>query len=272
MATAITVPYTIAWDSGAGVSEAWPADGATATVRLKCLTSDRYQLARDLMGTTTRSGSTYTRTPPFRYPPSPNLYCKSIESIQFLGPPVPLAGTTNWTVGNHAILTARFATATWSADGSSDISGQPYTTTSFSVGTELLTTPQSVYKFAGSPKVPTNTPTVLNIPLIHISLKRHMMPDIPVDIMESLVGKCNAAIYLLGRFAFAAGTLLFLGGEDTERSDTLGNVMYDCEYKFAYRRVGWNNALHPNGTTGFAAITDGNSNPPYILADLTTLP
>jgi hypothetical protein len=272
MAVSLSVPYSITWDQGHGVSEAWPMDGATALVKFRCLTTNRYQLAIDLMGTTTRSGGTYTRVPPFRYPPSPNLYCKAIESVEFTGKPTVLSGTSNWVVGDHAILTARFATATWSADGSNDLSGQPYTTTTFDVGTEVLTTPQSVYKFAGSPKVTTNTPTAIQIPLIHINLKRHMMPDIPVDIMETLVGKVNSTIYTLGRFSFAAQTLLFLGGENTERSDTLGNRMYDCEYKFAYRSVGWNKSLHPNGTTGFADITDGNSNPPYPTGVLTLLP
>src|SRR5262249_16622858 len=152
---------------------------------------------------------------PFRYPPSPNLICRAIESIQMIGPPVVLPVGIPWVTRKYSIVTARFGVATFDESGQSDISGQPYTTTTFDVGTEVLTTPQSVYKFAGSPKVPTDVPSTIQIPLIYINMKRHMLPDVPVDVMASLVGRVNASTFVLGRFSFAAQTVLFTGGSST---------------------------------------------------------
>src|SRR4051794_40952810 len=106
MAAVISVPYTILMDSG--IVEGQPKDGPFAVVKFKCLTADRYALVADLVGTSVRSGNAIVRTYPFGYPPSPNLICRSIESIEQRGPALPLPGGAFWVGCKWSIVTARF--------------------------------------------------------------------------------------------------------------------------------------------------------------------
>lgn len=272
MASLISVPCTILWNSG--IVEGNPMDGPYAVVRFKCLTTDRVQLVKDLMGTSVKvtgtTGTAIVRTYPYTYPLSNNLICRSIDSIEMTGPPIVLAnGNPVWVGKKWSIVTARFSTAYFFPDNS-DPSGQPYTQTTFDAAGEVLTLPNGTYKFSGG--VPTQTPVGAIIGQMTISMKRFMLPYAPAQQVAALVGKVNNAVVTIGGYAFAAGYLLFVGGPINLSSDTLGNVLYDAEYRMVYRQYPWNYALHPNGTTGWAAVTDGNGNGPYTPADFTTLP
>jgi hypothetical protein len=267
MASVISVPYTILMDSG--IVEGQPPEGPFAVVKFKCATADRYQLVQDLVGTSVKAGNAIVRTYPFSYPPSPNLVCRAIESIEQRGLAFPLPGGPVWVGRVSSIVTARFELARYFADGS-DPSGQPYTQTTFDASGEVLSAPLSTYKFPGG--VPTNAPIGIIIPHLTITLKRFLLPFLPVREVASLIGHVNNAVVSIGGFDFPAGTLLFLGGPSTVSSDTLGNVLYEAEYRMAYRPYPWNQFLNPNGTSGFQAVADGNGNPPYPSGDFTSLP
>ena len=95
MALTISVPYTIFADGG--IKESNTQGNPTANVIMTCKQEDRYQLVQDLIGVWT--GSTVgniARTYPFRYPPSPNLIVKSIDSIEFYGSPSILSVGLPW--------------------------------------------------------------------------------------------------------------------------------------------------------------------------------
>jgi hypothetical protein len=268
MATTLTTPATIFADSG--ITEANPPGEPSAVVKFKCAVDDRYALIKELLGSSSASGKTIVRTYPFQYPPSPNLICQSIESITAIGPPVILRGLTlPWLWKKEAIVTARFGAPAWFGD-TSDPSGQPYTTTTFQISGEKVTAPQSTYKFSGG--IPTNAPIGITIPIMQISMKRYMLPYAPIAEIASVAGYVNDAPLSFGDEVFAEGTVLFLGGDVEITHDTLGNVMYSCGYSMSWRYIPWNNFLHPDGTSGWQPVADGNGDPPYPPGDLSSLP
>src|SRR3954452_3663320 len=101
MASTISVPFTIVED---GLDEAYPGpEGPTARVTFRCAWDDRFKLVADLIGGSVvvkpQGGlAAILRTFPFAYPPSPNLYCRSIESIKPFGKPkiLPYPPANTW--------------------------------------------------------------------------------------------------------------------------------------------------------------------------------
>lgn len=271
MASTISVPYTIIADEG--ITESYsPDDGPRATVRFKCLWSDHAQLARDLIGTSTSTGTSIIRVAPFQYPSNPYLYCRSISSVRPLGKKlIPLAGIgLPWITGKYAIVEAVFWRPPFSFDGLDGPYGQAWTTIQFGASGEFMTLPDSTYRFGDG--TPTNTPIGKVVGQIEINVKRYFMPYLPIAQIASLLGKVNNAAYTIGGYSFPAGTLLFAGGPSEFANDTAGNITQDVEYKFVYRAVSWNKYYHPNRTTGWDTVTDGSGNPPYDSGDFTTLP
>lgn len=258
-------------DSGVcGIEEANPPGDPTAIVKYSCATADRYQLIRDLVGSSTANGTSIFRTYPYRYPPSPNLIVRSIESVKQIGAPRLLGFGPQWLGREKTIVTVRFGPPIFYDSGAYDASGMPYTTTTFQVSSEIITAPQSTYKFSGG--LPTNTPVGIKIPLMQISMKRHMLPYVPLAQMAALTGYVNVAPLNFLTYSFATGTVLFLGGNVTLAFDNLGNLLYEAEYLMSWRYQPWNNFLHPNGTSGWQPVADGNGNPPFPSGDFSTLP
>jgi hypothetical protein len=265
MATTLSVPFTIMVQDG--IRERWASTGPTATVKFKCLWTDRYRLAQELVGTSVAAGNQIIRVVPFAYPTSPNLFCMPDLDIEPHGKPI--RESSGWLSYKYAIVTANFGTPPYSFDNS-DPSGKPWTVTNMDVGGEFLTLPGSTYRFPDG--TPTNTPIGKVIPQVTFSLKRHWMPYLPVGEMLTLVGKVNDASFDIGGFACPEGTLLFMAGPNDRQTDTTGSVTQEVQYKLVYRSVPWNFYLHPNRTSGFQAVTDGNGDPPYESGDFTILP
>jgi len=270
MASIISVPYSIMRDNG--ITLAYPEDGPSATVRIKTLQTDAYQLAKDLLGTSTNVGGTIVRTRPFAYPGNPSLYCRSITSVRPLGPTIPLTSIgLPWITQKWAITEAVFRQLPFALDANDpNYTGQAYTTVQFGVSGEFVTLPDSTYRFSDG--TPTNTPIGKLLPQIEINVKRYFMPYLPVAEMAALAGKINNALYKIGNYSFPVGTLLFAGGPSEFNVDTAGNITQDVEYKFVYRPVNWNKYFHPNRTTGWDTVTDGSGNSPYESGTFTTLP
>lgn len=275
MAAVISVPYSIMWDSG--IVEGWPQDGPYAVVKYRTDTANRYQLASDLRGTASAIATPgglplITRVMAHRYPPSTNLICKSIDSIEMIGGPVPLLTWANWPAWiskQSSIVTARYETATFSDQSSQDPSGQPYTTTTFTMSSEVLTLPGSVYKF------PSGTPASnagRQIPQIQISMKRFMVPYLPLSACSQCIGRVNLYPLTFSDLVCPTGTLLFVGANAEIAADTSGNVHYTVDYQLVYRPIPWNNYLSPKPNEGFAQITDQGGNTVYQAQDFSILP
>jgi hypothetical protein len=250
-----------------GIVETWdPQNGATATIKFKCLWDDRYQLVQDLVGTWKGTPpSSVIRVPPFRYPDSPNLFCSSIQSIEPFGKPT-IWSTIGlpWITRKYAIVTATFSVPHW------DFSGpDAYTKITFNASGEFLTVPETSTHFGDG--TPTNSPIGILIPQIEISVERNRMPYLPVAAMASCVGRVNSAAYTIAGYVFQPGYLLFSAGQSNVQADASGQISYSQEYKFLYRSVQWNYFLHPAGT-GFQPVTDLAGNPPYDSTDFSVLP
>lgn len=263
------VPFGFAILADSGVSEGGSLESPRAAVKFKVAWGDRIAFVNFVCGTVVGGAGSIVRTPPMRYPPSPNMRATRDFEIQPLGK--LSVDATGWVAYPFAVVTINFAIPEYSIeDGSGDPSGQPWTTTTFDVSGEFLTLPDSAYKFSGG--VPTGSPVGKIIPQVAISMKRHWVPYLPVSAMLGLIGKVNNATFTIGDFTCQPETLLFLGGPNQRQADTAGGQSQEVEYKFSYRPVSWNKFIHPNGTSGFQYITDGSGNKVYDAGSFGTLP
>lgn len=258
------VVYSIMVDNG--LEEGVEPDGPTATVKFKCAWGDRYVFIRDLVGRSVASGNSSVRVIPMQYPPSTNLYCRPNVRVTGLG---QFKTASGWAAYESAIVTATFARPLWAFDNS-DPSGSPWTSTSIDPSGQFLTLPESTYRFDDG--TPTNTPIGLVLPQATITFTRHWMAFAPLSEAMALAGQVNNAAFAIGNYVFPTGTLLFMPGKMNKSSDAQGNVTWEVEYKFVFDPKGWNNFMHPDRTSGFSSVTDGNGNPPYTQGDFTTLP
>jgi hypothetical protein len=272
MATLITpggISYTVMHDQG--ITESIdPESGPQAQARLRCSWTDHYAFMQEWIGTSKKVGSAIVRSYPLAYPPAPNLRARAIAGVELLGKP-----TTNvpsgWLVASDVIVTVHFGILLYGGQQSQGgATGQPYTTVTFGVSGEFLTLPESTYRFPDG--TPTNSPVGRVIPQIQINVRRYQVPYLPVAEMVALAGSVNSTPTQIGNYTFAPGYLLFSGGPSDFTMDSLGNVTNQVDYTFMYRPIPWNYYLHPNRTTGFALITDGNGNPVYGSGDFNTLP
>jgi hypothetical protein len=266
MAITISVPYSTMYDQG--ISESTDEGGPRAVVRFKCLWDDHYQLVQDLVGAVRRSADTIIRDTPFPYPANSKMYCTGIASVEGHGNgALSRFFPANWLPRRRAVVTANFSVPTFALPGNP---GEAWTTVTFGASAEFLTLPGSTYRFADG--TPTNTPIGKVIPTIEVNVKRHRMPYLPIAQIAATLGTINNAPFQVAGFPFAAGTLLFVGGPSEIEADTTGTVTQTVEYRFLFRPINWNFYLHPNRTTGFAAVTDGSGNSPYLPGDFAVLP
>jgi hypothetical protein len=263
----LSVPggYTILEDSG--ITEAITGDGPMATVKFKVLrAADRYSFCQQLLGlwTGTPPGNIFY-TLPYEYPPSPNLLCTQIPEIIGFDKPLPLSVGLPWLFKKSTIVTAVFTRPPWQA-----ATNAGFFSIDFSASGEFLTIPETTYRFGDG--TPTMTPIGVVMPEAQITVTRHRMPFLPDQYAMPLIGTINNAPFIIGWNTYPTSTLLFSGMTSEIAPDPLGNIAFTVKYIFTFRPVNWNYYLHPNRTTGFALITDGNGNSPYQFGNFNILP
>lgn len=264
-----TVPggYTILEDHG--IVEANPETGPQATVKFKVLdAADRYSFVQQLLGLwkgTPPSSIIYQA--PAAYPPSPNLLCTAIPSIEGFDKPKMLSVGAPWLFNKSAIVTAVFTRPPWQA-----ATNQGYFSIDFNAGGEFYTVPGTTYQFADG--TPTMTPVGLLVPQAQITVTRFRMPFLPDQQAIPLLGQVNNAPFQIGWNVYNTGTLLFAGLATQVESDPLGNITFRASYIFQYRSQPWNYEYYParNGSTGFASVTDYSGNTKYQGGDFFLLP
>lgn len=257
--------YSVLEDTG--IMEGNPDNGPFATVRYKCYSRDRYKMAQSLLGQWIgKVPNNIFYTGPFEYPPSPNLICTSIDSIELHGKPIPdpFAGPP-YLSKMFTIITATFTRPVWQAATSGG-----YFSIVFSGAGEFFTVPETTYRFGDG--TPTNTPIGVWLGGAQITVTRYRMPFLPDNNAIPLAGTINNAPFQIGNVIYATGTLLFQPGESTIESDPLGNLTYQFSYQFMFRQYNWNFYFHPNRTSGFSLVTDGNGISPYQYGNFDLLP
>jgi hypothetical protein len=265
----LSVPggYEILYDSGAGVTEANPETGPMATVKYKVNDANqRYSFAQQLLGYSTGAIPVVTYFGPYAYPPSPNLICTAIPSIESLGKWLPMSWIgAPWFFGKSAIVTAVFTRPQWQAATSAG-----YFSINYQSAGEYLTLPNTTYRFGDG--TPTNTPIGLHVSQQNIIVTRYRMPFLPDAYAMPLLDTLNNAPFTIGWNTYPAGTLMFGGMNNDVTSDPLGNIIFTVQYLFQYRSINWNWDFHPNRTTGWALVTDGNGAPRYASGNFGLLP
>jgi hypothetical protein len=266
----LPVPFWIMWDGG--IQEANPETGPEATVRFKCHWDDRYALVNGLLGLWTGTPpNNIVYTGPFNYPPSPNLLCTAVSSIQPLGKPyysfLNYIGlpTTGWLARKYAIVTAHFTRPPWVS-----LETGGYFSINFAPAGEFLLLPDTTYQFADG--TPDNTNVGILVAEAQITVRRFRMPFIPDQYVIQLLNTLNNAPFQIGNNVYPMGTLLFMTGPSQTESDPLGNITYQFDYVFMYRAVNWNFDFYPDRTTGWALVTDGNGAPRYQYSNFNILP
>lgn len=280
MATRLTingVECGIVADSG--VREAQPETGAEATVVFQCPYHQRYDLVRGLLPKAVATNDIFVRTIPFAYPPSPNLYCQAVPSIEGVSPWTDDAG---WLQYDFARVTAEFRVPQYQfgapsdpGSGGVDPSGQPWTTTTFEVSAETIKLPGSGYVLVGTGE-PLNEQVVgIRLPQVAIRMKRHWVPLIPLAQMMNLAGCVNSVAIKFANYTFPVGTLLYMGGPTDQSIDTAAGVVSELEHILIGRPRGidWNAFPSRDGTWRRANTNAaGTGSWPFPYADLRTLP
>lgn len=263
----LSVPggYTVMEDSG--IVEANPETGPMATVKYKVLNqADRYSFVQQLLGQWTGSPpSNFFYVGPFEYPPSPNLLCTAVPSIEPFGKPTPLSVGLPYLFKQSAIVTAVFTRPPWQP-----LTSGGYFSIDFNASGEFLNLPQTVYQFSDG--TPTAEPIGILIPQAQIVVKRFRMPFLPDSICMPLLGTLNNAPFTIGWNTYATGTLMFAGMNSETTADPLGNITYNCGYIFQFRPIDWNYYPYPGRNFSFQVVTDGNSNPVYNYSNFNAIP
>jgi len=243
------------------VREAWPEQGGpTADVVFQGSWDLRYNLVKAIFGYASLNGSTIYRQTPYQYPPSPNLWARSLTSIEGIGPRTNQA--TGWLGYKICQIGVHFAVPPFgfnveSPQAQNDPSGQPWTTTKIKGSGEVFTPPGTGSTFSwnaagktyNNAPIPNSTIGVL-FPRVEISMTRHWMPFIPVLTASTYIGSANLNPVEMGNQLFAKGTILFGGFNSSESADTLGNLVWEIEYTILVNQNDrdWNSYLAPDGT------------------------
>jgi hypothetical protein len=265
------VPCEIVPDS---LEEYSTEKGAGARCIFTCPWPQRHRVVNALQPQTQWTGIGFLRTPGLAYPPSPNLYAMRCPSIRGLGP-IWLDGFLGY---REALITCEFETPTYSFEPSpggdpangGDPSGQPWTTTTFDVGAEVIKLPGGAYKLSNGEPLEESTTGKIQ-PTIQINMKRHYVPFIPLAAIVAAAGKLNSQTMRFANHVFPPETLMLAGVPTEVAGDTNGKTVSEMTYKFLGRpEQPWNKFLGRDGNWYYAADASGRR--PFQTAALHQLP
>jgi hypothetical protein len=257
---AVSVPYKRMLRTSSGDAELGNVD-AVATFRTA--PGDLWQFLRDCMGSPVivdnGSGPVLTRRIPVTLPENSELFAYRASfnyggAVQFdPATAAPASGPPGGPYG-YAEIKVGFRFPPF------DPAGSDYGSCSKSGASSFITLPNRVFRFGDG------TPTGQDVGIwdaqVSFNYRRHWVANLPAaeDVVFGIMGSLNSDTFL-GR---APGTLLLLQPTTTAAVSTTGMVLAsDLDVTMIYRPRGHNAFLHPDGTTGFAEVYDGNGDPPY---------
>lgn len=251
-----------------GLTEGIHEGGPYATKKYLCDWANRYQLANGMLGLVSGTGGAISLFAPQQYPQSLNMWAREVY-IEGAGQPTqgpaqlqfPKAVVTvNYGVPKFGIL----PTPSISIDPSNPII---YATQEIDIGMEQFNIPASAVQVLG-PTAPLAKDVPVYFARAEIAITLHRFPWLPAPLIFGLVGNLNSAKYL----GCDVGKLRFNGGRTHLTASTDGTQTQDVTLSFSYRNVArWDYTFHPNGTSGWVAVEDRNSNSLYTLSDLSVL-
>jgi hypothetical protein len=253
-----------------GISESVGSGGPKATVVYRCRWEDRYDLVLELVGGYGSGASGFSAyTPPHAYPPSTNLRCLEISSIEGLGAK-KLGTGSKWDPYTLAEITAVYSVPTYDIESSS-ASGQIdpdnpilYCKQSINASSAFVVLPKRKLKFSTSGKIvdsEASRPTAQ----AEITLEFPRVPFNPYTICKPYLGKTNSAAML----GHDAGQLLF-DAIRTDLSSTSTGIDHSVVLTFLGRDADWNALVNDAGSYELVEF-DGSGVRPFTQADLMAM-
>lgn len=265
----LAVPGGWAIMEDTGITEANPETGPMATVKFKIYDgSQRYSFVNQLLGQWSGTPpNSYTYIGPYEYPPSTNLICTSVPSIESLGRKIPIVGVgLPWWFGEYAVVTAVFTRPPWVPL----TDGNGFFTIEFNGSGQFLDLPGTSFQFPDG--TPTGGQIGLLMPQAQIVVRRIRMPFLPDSIVTPLYGTVNNAPFEIGWNVYNKGTLLFVGMNTVTNAAPFGGITYDVSYLFNWRAVDWNYEWYPDLTTGWALVSNGAGVYRYGYTNFNVIP
>lgn len=260
---AITINGVVCQELVHGFSETVDIiDGPQARKGYLCNWTDRYTVARGLMGLTSASvvGGTVTVSYPSQYPQISTIYAHSI-SFEPKGPPLQSTPQLTW---SKCVVWAEYARLPFFANVFNQIDpSRPlvYAEQRIGVSVEWLTIPKQFALFKTS-LARTGQDVGIRLALVEMEIRFPQLPYMPSDTAINSAGLINDAPYL----GVATGHLIFNGV--TTQTTTLYDGSYSQEgvYSFTARSQRWDYAFDgyfnrwdqvvwKDGSTPFIATT-----------------
>lgn len=230
----ITVPYSICKDSP---KFQLSKTGGSVICEIQCAWSDFFQLAKELLGWSIISSSTWTVYQPHSFPLMPNCFASEIQNIEGVG----WLGTNTYKNGmpipdyEKAVLTVHWQTPDWDPNA-------PFITHTIESSTEFITLEHENlrWKSDGTPLKPAEAPAKL-IKRISESITYHRLLSIPSNLF-SVIGKVNKlnTVEPVFKYQWAPETLLCCDPVIRNEISMTGDVTKSLTVKFLFQPEGWN--------------------------------
>ncbi len=224
-----------------GYNESADQRGVSSRKGYLCNWSDRFTVARGLLGlsSSTGVGGAITLTVPSPHPELYNCYCTSVE---FEGKGTPYQGATQLAYPK-VIVWATYGTLSYNW-GPWQMNIDPATPFLFAeqeidVGVEVVTIPGQSLRFSGG-TTKLDQDFGLRIPIVDLKITLHRVPYLPGQAIIAKAGAINDATYL----GVAAGQLLFNGAHNRGQLMSDGVYTQDITYSFTARGYPWDYAYN----------------------------
>jgi len=215
-------------------------ESCSATIRYKCLDSERYTVANALIGGFSLLG---VWTPPASYPYSWNLRVKDVK--------VKPVGEVFGSPG-YVYLDVTYETPKPEEQENNGADPEDLFTVSVSVSCEGVALPKGDFKWADNNEPLTDEDIAIQkwLPCIEVSLKCGRMVKLKTSTCASLAGKINSATFKIPNDdSFGVGQVLFLTMNGEQKKTSEGFDYASRDLKFMIRPDGWNKLWRP--ATGY---------------------
>jgi hypothetical protein len=271
----LSIPYAHAWDTiKKGIDDRGPYYALSYWFDNW---ADSDKVANELAGYTTRVGDLTKRTPPHRFPLSPNLYCDGVV-IEGVGAPIlSPSGQVNYNGGFFAHVTYRAISmivqqSQQDPDKDHQIDKDTpviYCTQELDFETETYVHERAHYRWSTSDSLNnkrTDVPIKVSLGVTTMTFTFHELTYLPRSLIKKNRNKINDAKFLGSDLE----TILFVGGRTYREIGRDGTLAQKCTMVFKERDVSWNKFLRRD-IVQWDYVQDFSANRMFQTADLSKL-
>lgn len=265
MATIISVPYE-PLGTDYGFREGSNARGPWAVVPYRVAWANRFRFANDMQGRSSVTGpkAPWSRTLPFQYPPSPNMYAQDVN-IEGIGDIIPDSGpvpqytdaiiTVNFGIPDFSFQTSDdpFFLNSLSQDATENQSLQ-YASQEVDYAVEWIPTPVAPATFE-SDGAKVTTPLNRRVNVTRLTITWHRFPVLPLSTIRTYADSVNDATFLGGD----RGTVFFEGCKTVREASTDGTLTQKVQMSLKWRKNDWNEFLREDDASWDTIIYNGDT-------------